>query len=311
MILPKCFLKKYKSKLSLNETDEDVQMFNISLVIITGMSGAGKSVTAKAAEDMGYYTIDNMPLMFIERFMDIFIDVGAMKSKIALVIDSRSGDGETVHEVISMLRQKYSAKVIFLSAATNTLVNRYKENRRKHPLGDNILEAINKEGEILLDIKSVSDLIVDTSDMNVHELNSLLNSFFQEEDGNNILVSIKSFGFKYGVPVDSDLLFDVRFLRNPHFVDELRGKTGQDKEITDYVMEDSVSEKFFEKLCDMLVFLIPKYQDEGKRFLNISIGCTGGRHRSVVISELLTTALSANEKLKKMRIQVRHRDVIK
>ncbi|MDR0454033.1 MAG: RNase adapter RapZ [Deferribacteraceae bacterium] len=286
-------------------------MFNISLVIITGMSGAGKSVTAKAAEDMGYYTIDNMPLMFIERFMDIFIDVGAMKSKIALVIDSRSGDGETVHEVISMLRQKYSAKVIFLSAATNTLVNRYKENRRKHPLGDNILEAINKEGEILLDIKSVSDLIVDTSDMNVHELNSLLNSFFQEEDGNNILVSIKSFGFKYGVPVDSDLLFDVRFLRNPHFVDELRGKTGQDKEITDYVMEDSVSEKFFEKLCDMLVFLIPKYQDEGKRFLNISIGCTGGRHRSVVISELLTTALSANEKLKKMRIQVRHRDVIK
>ncbi len=284
-------------------------MYNLSLVVITGMSGAGKSTAARAVEDLGYYTIDNMPLLIIEKFVEIFTDVGVAESKIALVIDARSGGGQAAYKVINMLQQKYSAKVIFLSAATDTLVNRFKENRRKHPLGGDILEAINKEEEMLREIKSISDLVIDTSGMNVHELTSVLSSFFQEQGGRDLLVTINSFGFKFGVPMDSDLLFDVRFLRNPHFVDELREMTGREKAVSDYVLEDPVAAEFIAKLYDMLVFLIPRYQNEGKRFLKISIGCTGGRHRSVAISELVTKAISDSTLLKGVRIQIRHRDI--
>ena len=283
-------------------------MDSVSLVVVTGMSGAGKSTASKALEDLGYYTIDNMPLSVIERFVKNYYDGDVRNSsRLALVIDIRSGDSKEAYKIIGKLQVDYKAQVIFLTADENVLIRRYKESRRKHPLAKDISESVKTEAELLKEIKSISDIVIDTSAMNVHQLTGELNGFFNE-NVSDILVTVNSFGFKHGAPVDSDLLFDVRFLKNPYFVEEMRDRTGLEQDVQDYVMSDAIYETFLEKLKDMLDFLIPQYRREGKRFLVISFGCTGGRHRSVTVAENIARHIAGMEGV---TVQTRHRDIDK
>ncbi|WP_022849758.1 RNase adapter RapZ [Limisalsivibrio acetivorans] len=281
-------------------------MYNISLVVLTGLSGAGKSIAANVLEDLGYYTIDNLPLVLLEKFVEVVFDLNMEVSKVALIIDSRSRDSARAYEIIRMLKKSYNAKVIFMYADDEILIRRYKETRRTHPLGENLVDAIREERENLKEIRDISDLTIDTSQTNVHEFAKYLEEYFRDAEGPSLNITVQSFGFKYGVPLDSDLLFDVRFLKNPHFVDELRDFTGKDKRVADYVLLDSKTKKFLQKLKGMLNFLIPNYIDEGKRFLTISIGCTGGRHRSVAIVEFISKYLNKKTNFK---VITKHRDM--
>ena len=280
-------------------------MNNLSLVVVTGLSGAGKSTAAKILEDMGYYTIDNMPVAVLEKLVEVFFDLRIDATKVALVIDARSRDCAGALRIIKLLKEKYKAKILFLNAAETILLNRYKEHRRKHPLGDDVVEAIAKEEMFLTDIKAISDIVIDTTPLNIHELTAEIHSFFTGHEPDTLSVMLSSFGFKYGLPADSDLVFDVRFMKNPHFVEELRKKTGLESDVSDYAFSSEISETFFNKLVDMLRFLIPQYKKEGRRFLKVSVGCTGGRHRSVaVIMKLINYIKDCG-----IDIQVRHRDI--
>jgi UPF0042 nucleotide-binding protein len=281
-------------------------MPGISLVVLTGLSGAGKSRAADVLEDLGYYTVDNFPPQLLEKFLELIFNFNMEVSKVALVIDVRSRNNQKALEVISFLKNEHNAKVLFIEADDATLIKRYKETRRTHPLGSNLVDAIKSERESLKDIREESDIVIDTSQKTVHELARQVESYFVDDDPSQLNVTVQSFGFKYGVPVDSDLLFDVRFLKNPHFEDELRNKTGLESEVQDYVFSDGKTAEFLEKLKDMLNFLIPNYIDEGKRFLTLSIGCTGGKHRSVAIVENVSKYLSENTKFKVIK---KHRDI--
>jgi len=281
-------------------------MKNISLVVVTGLSGAGKSVAAGVLEDLGYYIIDNLPLVLLERFVEMIFDFNMEVNKVALVIDSRSGDLDKAFEMITFLQERYYAEVIFLSATDEALIKRYKETRRTHPLGNNITDAIQTEREKFDRIQDSADLVIDTTHSNVHEFREKMEEYFKDAKTYMLSLTVQSFGFKHGLPVDSDLVFDVRFLKNPHFVDELREKTGQQQEVSDYVFSDPNAKEFLKKLKSMLSFLIPNYIKEGKRFLTISIGCTGGRHRSVAITEFIHDYLSKKTDLNVIK---KHRDL--
>jgi UPF0042 nucleotide-binding protein len=281
-------------------------MRNLSLVVLTGLSGAGKSRAADVLEDLGYYTVDNFPPQLLEKFIELISDFNMEISKVALVIDVRNRNSKKSVEVINLLKSVYGAKVLFVEADEETLIKRYKETRRSHPMGDNIIDAIKLEKEYLNEIRESADIIIDTSSKTVHDLAKQVESYFMDGGFSKISITVQSFGFKYGIPLDSDLIFDVRFLKNPHFEDELREKTGVEESVRDYVFSDKKTEKFAEKLVDMLNFLIPNYIEEGKRFLTVSIGCTGGRHRSVVMTEFLSKYLAENTKFK---IITKHRDM--
>lgn len=281
-------------------------MHNSQLVILTGYSGAGKSTASKALEDLGYYTVDNMPLQLVEKFVQVVFDYNSELQKIALVIDARSKDIPKISEIIRFLKERYLADVIFLDASEDVLIRRYKETRRKHPLGDNVIDAIKLEKRLMEEIKDIADLVIDTSGMTVHDLTKLFEEKFKEPDSSRMSITVQSFGFKYGIPQDSDMVLDVRFLKNPHFVDELRSKTGLDKEVYSYVFSDERSIQFLRKLKSLLQFLIPNYVKEGKKFFTISIGCTGGKHRSVALTQFI------GEYLKKRydnKIYIKHRDI--
>lgn len=280
-------------------------MEGASLVIVTGISGAGKSTAAKVLEDLGYFTIDNLPLSIVDKFLHISFEFSKEVSKIALVIDSRSRDSNRAFRTISFLKRRYAAKVLYIEANLDVLVKRYKETRRVHPMGANIEEAIQKEVAFLREIKGISDLILDTSGMNVHELSSRVRDYFQSEE-NSLIVTVQSFGFKHGLPATSDLVFDVRFLRNPHFDLMLKPKTGIDKDVQEYIQEDNRTAVFIDKLKDMMQFLLPQYVAEGKQYLTVSIGCTGGRHRSVFIAETLAAFI---QECGCCQVVLRHRDI--
>ncbi|MDR2883583.1 MAG: RNase adapter RapZ [Deferribacteraceae bacterium] len=282
-------------------------MNNLSIAVITGLSGAGKSTAVKALEDMGYYTVDNMPLLIIEKFVELFFDLGVATTKIALVIDMRSGDSEKAYKVIDLLKQRHNAKIVFLTTSKEILLKRYKASRRKHPLKGDLEEAIDSENLIMEPIKDIADSIIDTSAMNVHELSDRVTEFFLEQK--DMLITVSSFGFKHGLPLDSDLVFDVRFIRNPFFVESMRDRTGLDGDVYDYVMKDPRTGELLGKLTELLAFLIPNYSMEGKRFLKISIGCTGGKHRSVAIAEYIKGYLTDRCKDTPVKVQVKHRDV--
>ena len=283
------------------------------LVIVTGMSGAGKSSALKMLEDMGYFCVDNLPIPLLTRFVEMFSEPDEEVKKIALGIDVRGGqDFDGLQEVLDELdSRKTEYEILFLDAQDNVLVKRYKETRRQHPLSGSgrVDTGIAKEREKIMFLKMRATYILDTSRMLIRELKQELEKIFVKgEDFCNLYITVMSFGFKYGIPQDSDLVFDVRFLPNPYYIDELKAKTGNEPEVQDYVMENGKAAVFLDKLTDMVDFLIPNYILEGKNQLVISIGCTGGRHRSVTLANALYQAL---EKKENYGVRLEHRDIDK
>lgn len=257
-------------------------------VIVTGMSGGGKSTAMKMLEDAGYYCADNMPVPLIEKFMELLAmpDNGILK--VALGLDVRADQSfEDVNQLVARLRETYTFEILFLEAADNILLKRYKESRRVHPLsvdGD-LMSGITRERALLASIKQAADYVIDTTNLLTRELKAELDRIFVSNQAyNSLMVNVMSFGFKHGIPQDADLVFDVRFLPSPFYIDELKQKTGLDREVQDYVMSFPEAHEFVDRLTDMINFLIPHYINEGKYQLVIAIGCTGGQHRSVTLA---------------------------
>ncbi|MCM1106010.1 MAG: RNase adapter RapZ [Blautia sp.] len=281
------------------------------LVIVTGMSGAGKSTAMKMMEDMGFFCIDNLPIPLLDKLVDFTMTFHTETRKIAIGTDVRSGDGlDRVEEMMRMLSEKDAhCEILFLDAEDNVLVKRYKETRRSHPLaqGERVDKGIEKERRKLAQLKTQADYIIDTSRLLTRELKSELERIFvRDEDYKSLFVTILSFGFKYGIPADSDLVMDVRFLPNPYYIEELRPKTGNDVEIQQYVMQFKEAGIFLDKLSELIDFLIPHYISEGKNQLVISIGCTGGKHRSVTLANELYKRLAAGTEY---GLKIEHRDI--
>ena len=261
-------------------------------VVVTGMSGGGTSTALKMLEDAGFYCVDNLPASLIEKFVELIATPGSEITKVALGLDVRAG--ESFKEVTSILQKEkeagYDFEILFMDASDNALVKRYKETRRVHPLasGGRVEEGIRRERDLLSGIKTQADYVIDSSNLLTRELKEELDRIFiKNEEYNSLMITLLSFGFKYGIPADADLVFDVRFLPNPFYIDELKQKTGNDKEVRDYVMQFEESRTFLDKLTDMLQFLIPNYVKEGKYQLVVAIGCTGGQHRSVTLANEL------------------------
>lgn len=274
----------------------------MKLLIVTGMSGAGKTVALKMLEDMGYYCVDNLPIPLIEKFTELTIGSPAQSDQVALGIDVRSGQElSLLNQILKKWRSDgISFDILFLDASDQVLVKRYKETRRNHPLAGKgrIDTGIAKEREKLSFLKDQADIILDTSNLLTKELRQELERILLgNESFGNLFVTVLAFGFKYGIPADADLVFDVRFLPNPYYVEGLRAKTGEEKEVQDYVMQGGTAEIFLAKLCEMLDFLIPNYVLEGKNQLVVAIGCTGGKHRSVTIAKALYDHLSQKKEL--------------
>ena len=275
-------------------------------VIVTGMSGAGKSTAMKMLEDFGYFCVDNLPIALIKKFADLSFDSKGKIDKVALGVDIRSGNVNDLERVLDEIPQK---EIFFIDAGDETLIKRFKETRRTHPLVSQgrVDEGIALERKVLKVLKERADYIVNTDNLLTRDLRSEMEKIFVEnKDYKNLFINILSFGFKYGIPVDSDLVFDVRFMPNPYYEEDLKHKTGNDKEVQDFVLSSPVSGEFLEKLQDMIRFLIPNYIAEGKHQLVISIGCTGGKHRSVTIANRLYECLKKDEEY---GIKITHRDI--
>ena len=282
------------------------------LVIVTGMSGAGKITALKIFEDNGYYCVDNLPIDLIENFADLLFSQTSEKNKVAIGVDIRSGNNlDRINEVLENLRIKdQNYEILFLDCNNSTLIKRFKETRRSHPMGDadSVENEINTERKKLAFLRKQADYIIDTSNLLVRNLRTEIEKIFvMNKEYRNLFVTIMSFGFKFGVPADCDLVFDVRFLPNPYYIPELKHKTGEDKEVQDFVLDSEVSKEFLEKLTDMVKFLIPNYIDEGKNQLVIGIGCTGGHHRSVTVAKELYKQLDSADA--GYGIRIAHRDI--
>jgi UPF0042 nucleotide-binding protein len=281
------------------------------LVILSGLSGSGKSTAVKALEDLGYFCVDNLPPTLLPTFIELCAGSAKDITKAALVMDIREGVFfERTPHVIRELKDKgYSIELLFLDSTNEALVKRYKETRRKHPLSSNgnILKGISKERKMLSGIKNLADHLIDTSPLNVHQLREIVQDTFGKPASSfrGISINFLSFGYKYGFPYDADLVLDARFLPSPHFVESLKDLTGLHRKVKDFVLKNEDTRKFIEKLIDLLKFLIPRYEKEGKSYLTVAIGCTGGKHRSVVI------ATELSERFKHLSISVQHKDISK
>ena len=278
-------------------------------IVFTGLSGSGKSEAMRSLEDMGFYCVDNLPPALIPKFAELCYQSNSTIDKVALGIDVRGRKFfKALHESLNVLRKdKYPFEILYLDCSDDILLKRYKMTRRNHPLAINrqIPEGIKIERTILEPLKEIADCIIDTSNMKPKDLKEEISKIYANgEVNNNLTISVVSFGFKHGIPSDSDLVFDVRFLPNPYYVEELRNKTGDDQEVRDYVMDSEISHQFYDKLLDMINFLVPQYIKEGKHHLVISIGCTGGRHRSVTICNLISDELMKQD----YRVVKKHRD---
>ena len=283
------------------------------LLIVTGMSGAGKTQAVQSLEDLGYFCVDNLPPALITKFAELVSQSSGKVEKVALVVDIRGGD--FFHQAIEVLNdlteQGYRYEILFLEASDEALVRRYKESRRRHPLDNHgeVLEVIRQERELLREIRGRATKIIDTSTVTNSQLKDQIITQFggDRESTNQLLITVISFGYKYGIPLDSDLVIDVRFLPNPHYIPELRCLTGNDEPVQRHVLSKDVTKEFMAKFTDFVQFLIPHYQNEGKATLMIAIGCTGGMHRSVTLANRLGDIL----KEKGYRVNVRHRDIMR
>ncbi len=281
-------------------------------VVVTGMSGGGKSTALKMLEDAGYYCVDNLPISLLHKFVELMSNPASEVTKVALGIDARAGlEIIDIAKTFEELKKRgYDYEILFMEASDEVLLKRYKETRRVHPMAptERIEVGIAREREVLAGIYEAADHIIDTSSLLTRELKEELDRIFvQNEDGHKLIVTLLSFGFKNGIPADADLVFDVRFLPNPFYIEDLKYQTGNDKSVSEFVMSHSEAEAFLQKVTDMLLFLIPNYIKEGKYRLVVAIGCTGGKHRSV------TLANAIYEKLKEQDIcgvTLHHRDIL-
>lgn len=281
-------------------------------VIVTGMSGAGKTSVLKFLEDINFFCVDNLPPALLPKFAELCYEQEGEIERVALGIDIRGGKlFNDLFEVLSSLQEKgYEYEILYLDASDEVLIKRYKETRRSHPLSRNgsIQEGIRKEREMLWDVKAKATYIIDTSQVLTRQLKEQINGIFVENKKHeNLVITIQSFGFKYGIPTDSDLVFDVRFLPNPFYIQELKELTGNDEPVSSYVMNFEESQIFLQKLLDMVEFLIPLYIKEGKNNLVVSIGCTGGKHRSVTLANALYAALGQEKHM----LLLQHHDIEK
>ncbi len=278
------------------------------LLIVTGMSGAGKTIAIQSLEDMGYFVVDNLPPALLSQFWELVINTDDIK-RIAVVIDLRvkSFYKDLKVEINSLEdSQKVQATIVFLDATDDELVTRYKETRRAHPLAANgrLLDGIQEERTLVEPIKNMAQVVIDTTNFSAKDLKKDLTDKFLEDEVTTFSIEVMSFGFKYGIPIDADIVMDVRFLPNPYYIPELRPFTGLDRRVYDYVMNNKVTEEFYQKLLSLLLTTIPGYQHEGKANLTIAIGCTGGQHRSVSIARRLATDLD-----KEYPVNITHREI--
>ena len=279
-------------------------------VVLTGLSGSGKSEAVRALEDLGYFCVENLPTSLIETLADTVSEGRSRIERAAVVVDMRDPDFlQRFPDALTRLRKRKSlgVVVIFLEASDAALVRRFSETRRPHPIGgDQVLESIVREREHLDTVKRLADKVFDTSDLTVHELRRVFMDLSRGQPDAQLVVTMVSFGFKHGIPLEADLLLDVRFLPNPHFDPALRPMTGRDRDVQEFVVNADAAKTFLEKTTDLLRFLIPQYASEGKSYLTVGVGCTGGRHRSVVIAERLRRRLARTEGV---RLRVKHRDI--
>ncbi|MBZ5644674.1 MAG: RNase adapter RapZ [Acidobacteriia bacterium] len=280
------------------------------LVILTGLSGSGKSTVLKTFEDLGFYCVDNLPVALIPTFSELHMQAGGQIQRAALLVDAREGGQlEQLPAILRQLRAEEPATLVFIDASEEALLRRFSETRRPHPLGHDrpVLEGLRRERVLMEPIRKLADVVIDTTKFNVHELRQLITSRFQKTDRRPMLVSVLSFGYKYGIPPEADLVFDVRFLPNPHFIPKLRRFSGRDARVARYIRSFPQTAEFLRRVEGMLIYLIPYYIREGKSYLTIAFGCTGGRHRSVMMAESVKKTLQKH----KYSSKVVHRDLAK
>ncbi len=280
------------------------------LVILTGLSGSGKSTILKAFEDLGFYCVDNLPVELIPTFSDLHMNAGGELPRAALLVDAREGEQiARLPALFRELRKEYAATLVFLEASEDALLRRFSETRRPHPLGRelSVREGLRRERELMEPIRKLADVVIDTTKFNVHELRNFITQRFRTAGRKPLLVSLVSFGYRFGIPSDADLVFDVRFLPNPHFVPSLRRYSGKHPRVARYIRSFPQTGGFLRRIESLLAYLIPHYIREGKSYLTIAIGCTGGRHRSVALAEAVRKALARRG----YAAQVVHRDIQK
>ena len=277
------------------------------IVLITGMSGAGRSGAAAVLEDLGWYVIDNLPTSLVDTIVELASKPGSDIERLALVAGRQHLD--LLPKVAALRGEGHRVRILFLDAATPELVKRYDLSRRKHPLdteAEGLVESIERERELLDPVRDAADLVIDTTGLNIHRLKKKLTAAFdQRGDGQRLQIAIESFGYKYGLPLDADIIMDVRFLPNPHWEEELQPLTGFDQAVRDFVLERSQASRFLDQFEAMMVALVPAYEAEGKSYLTIAMGCTGGRHRSVAVAEDLAARLRARG----IAVTTGHRDI--
>jgi len=286
-------------------------MKQLPILVVTGLSGSGKTTVIKALEDLGFFCLDNLPIVLLPKFLELRISSSSEISKVAVVIDIRAGEFlEEAPDLIRDLRaQGYQIQVLFLDCEDQVLIRRFSETRRSHPLakGRPLLEGIQKERSLLAELRGMSDLVIDTSSYNVHQLKEAIELHMQSPASRRLQILVQSFGFRYGVPANSDLVMDVRFLPNPYFVEVLKDRTGEDPLVADFVLERAETQEFIKRLQDLVAWLLPLYVKEGKTYLTVSVGCTGGRHRSVAIAHQLALFFRDLD----YTVNLHHRDIHK
>jgi len=284
-------------------------MKQLRVVIITGLSGSGKSTALRALEDIGFFCVDNLPVVLLSKFLEIQSDPAKEISQVAMVMDLREQAFlEKYPRIFVRLKEKgFRIEILFFDAADEALLRRFSETRRTHPLVPlgSIMDGIRLEREKLAPLRQMADRVIDTTSCNVHQLKDVVQRHFRSALARSLVIHVTSFGYRYGLPADADMVLDVRFLPNPHFVEELRSSDGHDSRVRDYVLESEGGRTFVTKLFDLMAFLIPLYEKEGKSRFNIALGCTGGRHRSVVMANLLGAYFAE----KGYPVHIVHRDI--